>query len=172
MNEILPNTTKMSLADLICIIDTREQLPWDMAPMQVVREGLHVGDYSIRGLESIVAIERKSLADFVMCCGSERERFQRELDSLRGWPVSAVVIESTWGALQFGQWRSKLTAKQVMASFCSWVAQGHRLVLAGDADKDAEIAKGILFYAARYRLREASNLLVAFHDTKTTRDQP
>ena len=94
---------------------------------------------------------------------------QRELDPLRGWPVSAVVIEATWGAIQLGQWRSKLSAKQIMASFCSWVAQGHRLVLAGVAEKASEIAKGILFYAARYRLREAGELLKAIDNRKGIR---
>ncbi len=98
---------------LTAVVDSREQTPWDLSPMTMETNGLNVGDYSIRGLESIVAIERKSLVDFVACCGSERERFQKELDRLRGWPVSAIVIEANWADLELGQWRSKLSAKQV-----------------------------------------------------------
>lgn len=83
----------LELDQLTAIVDTREQAAWDLAPMKIVSRGLDVGDYSILGLESVIAIERKSLPDFVMCCGGERERFQRELDRLRGWPVHAVIIE-------------------------------------------------------------------------------
>jgi DNA excision repair protein ERCC-4 len=149
----------LQLEQLTAIVDTREQMAWDLAPMQIVSKGLDVGDYSILGLESVIAIERKSLADFVMCCGSERERFQRELDRLRGWPVHAVIIEASWGEIQMGQWRSKLSSKIVMSSFVSWIAQGHTLILAGSADNAALVCRGILFYAARYRMREAEALL-------------
>lgn len=149
----------LQLEQLTAIVDTREQMAWNLEPMKIVAKGLDVGDYSILGLESVIAIERKSLADFVMCCGSERERFQRELDRLRGWPVHHVIIEASWGELQMGQWRSKLTSKQVMASCASWMAQGHSLILAGNAENAAMLCRGILFYHARYRLREAEALL-------------
>ncbi|MDZ4848504.1 MAG: hypothetical protein SGI77_04370 [Pirellulaceae bacterium] len=145
----------LELSDITAITDSREQTPWDLSPMRSIPGTLSVGDYSIAGMESVIAIERKSLADFVMCCGSERERFQRELDRLRGWPVSAVVIEAGWGDFELAQWRSRLTGKQVQASFASWIAQGHRMILGRDASTSASIARGILFYAVRYRLREA-----------------
>ena len=150
---------ELKLSDLTVIIDTREQMPWDMSPMVCETGTLSVGDYSLKGLESIVAIERKSIDDFVMCCGVERERFQRELDRLRGWPVSAVVIEASWADLQLGQWRSKLTPKQVQSSFCAWIAQGHKMVLGKSHDEAGKIASAILFYAARYRVREVKSFL-------------
>ncbi len=144
---------------LTAVVDSREQTPWDLAPMTMETDGLSVGDYSVRGLESIVAIERKSLADFVGCCGGERNRFQKELDRLGGWPVNAIVIEANWADLELGQWRSKLSAKQVQASFCSWIAQGHRIILGRDHATAASIARAILFYAARYRVREAAGIM-------------
>lgn len=151
--------SELKLEQITAIVDTREQAAWDLSPMQIVSKGLDVGDYSIVGLESVIAIERKSLPDFVMCCGSERERFQRELDRLRGWPVHAVIIEASWGELEMGQWRSKLTSAQVMSSFASWIAQGHTLILAGSVANAAAVCRGVLFYAARYRMREAAALL-------------
>lgn len=158
---ILDLPASLEMESLTAIIDTREQSPWDLSPMPTIRQGLHVGDYSLKGLESIVAIERKSLPDLVMCCGSERDRFQRELDALRGWPVSAVIIEAEWSDLQRGEWRSRLTPKQVMASVCAWVAQGHTILLAGTHESAAHVARGVLFYAARYRWRELRTLLHA-----------
>ena len=149
----------LKIEQLTAIIDAREQTPWDLSPMRIQSGTLSVGDYSVAGLESIVAIERKSLQDFVMCCGSERDRFQRELDRLRGWPCHAVIIEAGWGEIELAQWRGKLTSKQVMASFTAWIAQGHCLILGRDSKTSALIARGILFYAARYRHREASALM-------------
>jgi DNA excision repair protein ERCC-4 len=150
---------ELKLEQLTAIVDSREQQPWDLSPMRIQSGTLSVADYSIFGLERVVAIERKSLQDFVMCCGSERDRFQRELDRLRGWPVSAVIIEASWGDIELAQWRGKITSTQVMASFTSWIAQGHTLILGRDARTSALIARGILFYAARYRYREASALM-------------
>ena len=156
--------SRLEFEQLTAIVDTREQNPWILEPMRTVRAGLDIGDYSILGLEAVIAIERKSLADFVACCGTERERFQRELDRLRGWPVSAVVIEAGWGDFELASWRSKLSSKQVQASFAAWIAQGHRLILGRDAATSALIARGVLFYAARYRLQEASCLLAHVKD--------
>jgi DNA excision repair protein ERCC-4 len=150
---------EIKLQDLVAIIDTREQCPWDLSPMRTEAGTLSVGDYSLAGMERIIAIERKSLADFVSCCGSERERFQRELDRLRGWPVGLVIIEANYGDIEAGQWRSKLTAGQVLASLSAWVAQGHRIILARDAEAAAKFARGVMFYAARYRLREVAAML-------------
>lgn len=144
---------------LVAIIDTREQLPLDLEPLRTIRDTLQVGDYSVAGLQSVVAVERKSLGDLVSCCGGERERFQKELDALRGWPVSAVVVESTWRAIEMGGWRSKLTPRQVQASLTSWIAQGHRIILADDHQTAGLIVRDILFFAARYRWREARQLV-------------
>ena len=151
------------LSEVTAIIDTREQTPFDLAPMLIQAGTLAVGDYSVAGLESVVAIERKSLPDLVACCGRERERFQRELDRLRGWPVSAVVIESNWQEIEAGDWRSKLTPGQVQASLASWIAQGHTIIMGENPATAAKITRGILYYAARYRFREAVQLMRNIH---------
>jgi uncharacterized protein (DUF433 family) len=57
---------------LIAVIDTREQGPLNLSPLRTVRRTLLTGDYSVRGLESVVAVERKSLADLVACTGLQR----------------------------------------------------------------------------------------------------
>ena len=159
---------ELKIEQLTAVVDSREQMPWNLTPMQSKTGTLSVGDYSIAGMESIISLERKSLSDFVMCCGAERERFQRELDRLRGWTVSAIIIEANWSDLVAGGWRSKLLPRQVMASFASWIAQGHCLILGGDHEQAASIARGILFYAARYRVREVAELLKSIEERKAT----
>lgn len=61
------------------VIDTREQNPYCFQG-EAVRACLKTGDYSLVGLESVAAIERKELSDFIGCVTFERERFTRELD--------------------------------------------------------------------------------------------
>ena len=55
------------------IIDNREQLPLDLSPLQTVAGTLATADYSVRGLETVVAVERKSLSDMLGCIGQHRE---------------------------------------------------------------------------------------------------
>jgi hypothetical protein len=45
--------------DFTIIVDTREQQPWSFEHHVTAHRKLDTGDYSIEGLESIVAIERK-----------------------------------------------------------------------------------------------------------------
>jgi len=47
------------------IVDTREQNPFDLAPMQSELETLNVDDYSVAGLESVIAIEPTQKPDTV-----------------------------------------------------------------------------------------------------------
>ena len=52
----------VSPTDLVAIVDSREQNPLDLQPLRQTIGTLATGDYSLRGLESVIAIERKSLA--------------------------------------------------------------------------------------------------------------
>lgn len=74
--------TEPKLSRLI-VIDTREQTPWRFDGHDQVRCKLGEGDYSLEGLEHIVVIERKTIADFVQTVTRGRERFLRELERLR-----------------------------------------------------------------------------------------
>ena len=94
--------------DIVAIIDTREQAPLDLSPLRTEKGTLTTGDYSIKGLESEIAIERKSLPDLLGCVGRERERFDKEVKRLMAYPVRALVVEATWHELEAGHWRSSI----------------------------------------------------------------
>ena len=55
---------QLKVEHLKTVVDSKEETPWDLRPMVPKTTGLSVGDNSIRGLESVVAVERKSLEDF------------------------------------------------------------------------------------------------------------
>lgn len=138
---------------IVALIDSREQMPLELG-MTCERATLATGDYSVRGLQRFVAIERKSLGDLLACCGRERERFDREVQRLLAYPTRALVVEASWGEIELGQWRSQLTSKQVGASLVSWIAQGLPVVMAGSRDRAAGITASILRRAAIHRYRE------------------
>ena len=86
------------LPPLPVVVDTREQLPWDFDPTRctISYAALVAGDYSIAGYEHAVAIERKSLDDYVQTIIHARERYARELERFRGYALAAVVVEAAW----------------------------------------------------------------------------
>jgi ERCC4-type nuclease len=85
----------------VVIVDTREQNPFTFAGFTnwiggVVARALPAGDYSVEGMESLLALERKSLSDLVGSVISGRERFLRECERLAGLPYKAILIEATY----------------------------------------------------------------------------
>ena len=88
----------MSFSPVI-VVDTREQEPWGFCNVPTERGTLDTGDYSVRGLEHLVAVERKSLPDLLGCVGRERDRFKRELQRLRGYRFRLLVIEASYADL-------------------------------------------------------------------------
>ena len=78
------------------IVDTREQEEYSFDPRLVatVRRALPAGDYSIEGLEDRVAVERKTLDDFVSTVIHSRTRFREELRKLAGYRAACVVVEA------------------------------------------------------------------------------
>ena len=89
--------------------------------MPTERGSLVTGDYSIKGLERFIAIERKSPDDLVACLkNSERERFERELSRGRGLDYFALVIETDLINLANGDYHSKMNPKSVIQSLMAF----------------------------------------------------
>ena len=78
------------------VIDTREQEGYSFDPRlaATVRRALPAGDYSVAGLENILAVERKSLDDFVSTVIHSRARFRKELRKLAEYRAACVVVEA------------------------------------------------------------------------------
>ena len=139
---------------ITAVIDSREQHPLNLDPMQSVRGTLQTGDYSIQGLESVVSIERKSLDDLLGCVGRDRERFEREIQRLLAYPVRALVVESTWAAIEAGGWRSKVTPAAALGSLLGWVGRGLPVIMAENHQRAGQYTSRLLYLSARRRWRE------------------
>jgi len=152
MTQKLP--AKLAPSSVIAIIDTREQLPLCLDPLRTEPATLSTGDYSLKGLEHHVCIERKSLDDLLGCVGRERERFERELHRMLAYPVRVLLVESTWAEIELGQWRSKVTSSQAMGSLIGWAAMGIQLAMVGTHERAGQFASRLLYTVARRRYAE------------------
>ena len=146
--------SKLDATAIVAVVDSREQRPLNLAPMPILTNCLTTGDYSVRGLEDFISIERKSESDLLACCGRDRKRFDRVVQRLLAYPVRALVIESTWNRLEHGEWCSRLTPNQVLGSVSGWIAKGLPVVMAGDHEHAADHVRRLLMIAARRRYRE------------------
>ncbi|MBU0616546.1 MAG: ERCC4 domain-containing protein [Planctomycetes bacterium] len=88
--------------DFRIVIDTREQAEYSFA-CETVRRKLEAGDYSADGYEDVVAVERKSLADFARTTIHEFARFAAELDKLAHLPHACIVVEGDLDHVLRGQ---------------------------------------------------------------------
>ena len=89
----------------VIIVDTREKIPWDWEGdnkfEDVIYEKLDVGDYSLRGLEDLVCIERKAHGDelYTNLTGKPKknyiERFYREIERMKDHKLKFIIIEQS-----------------------------------------------------------------------------
>jgi ERCC4-type nuclease len=78
--------------DFVVIVDTREQKPWLFEHQAKANHKLDTGDYSIEGLESILAIERKRNVAEVANNITEK-RFKDVVDRLSKIKHSYILLE-------------------------------------------------------------------------------
>lgn len=119
------------------VVDTREQAPYRFTGILEDRvkgqnEGkeiivhlehyaLRSGDYSIVGLEDVVAIERKSLQDFYGSISSGRERFEREIQRLyETHRYACVVIEGDYEDIANPESFTQVLPKTAFRTIQSW----------------------------------------------------
>jgi len=78
----------------VLVTDTREQAPYTPGGVPSLRRKLVYGDYSIKGFECQVSVERKSLDDFYLSIGKNRDRFKRMLERMQEAEFRGLVIEA------------------------------------------------------------------------------
>lgn len=147
--------------DLIAISDTREQTPLDLSPLRVERLGLKTGDYSLKGAEHLVCVERKSLNDFVGCCTKERERFERELDRMCEFKYRAIVIESSWSSIEAKFYHGLATPNAVLGSALGFAMSANVSVLMADnhARAGKMVARMLWIAASRIHRKGEANII-------------
>lgn len=138
----------LKIDELVALVDTREQRPVDLAPLQTKRATLKTGDYSAEGYEDKIAIERKSIQDFVGCCGSSRKRFEANISRLRLFPFRAIVIEGDWATIELKQYRGQIHPNAVLGSALGWALDDITIAMAGTPARAGKMIARMLWIAA------------------------
>lgn len=122
----------------VVLIDSNEQAPYtftgiedrnyDGRQLAVVVPTVKVSlramggaDYSLRGFEKKVQIERKETGDFYKTVIHERDRFEDELIRLDAIPFGDVIVESEWSTI-----RTRYDANKVRSLYRSVIAWRYR----------------------------------------------
>jgi len=113
--------SRFSQGPATIIIDTREQEPYSFEPRLVaaVRRALPAGDYSVEGLEERVAVERKTLDDFVSTVIHARQRFRQELRKLAEYRAACVVVEASVVDILLQRYRGEAHPNAVLGNALS-----------------------------------------------------
>jgi len=80
------------------IKDTREKDGWFFSEYNrcagMETDTLHTGDYTIKGFEDVVCIERKACAsEIAMNLGRKKKAFQAEIERMRDYEFSFIICE-------------------------------------------------------------------------------
>lgn len=150
------------------VIDSRERHPLSFSrwPDVVVEVGgLHVGDYSLKGLETRFAVERKSVPDLVASVTRERERFERELTTLRGFDLAAIVVEGTMQEVANGEYRSRANPDSVLQTLAAFqVRYGVPTIWAGAPAGCAYSVRALARHFLRHAERTAQTIIKAHEE--------
>ena len=132
---------------VVIAIDTREQEPYGFDPtrVSVIRRALPAGDYSLAGRETDVAVERKTLEDFVSTALHARERFARELRRLASYDFACVVVEASMEDVLQHRYRSAAHPNAVFGATLS-ILIDHRVPVffCGDRQLACRFVEGLL----------------------------
>lgn len=98
------------------LVDSREQTPWtfDERNFRITRVCLPAGDYSLPDLETRIALERKSLGDFVSTVIQNWLRFRKELNRLSGYDMAAIAVEANLSQIVNHQYESEADPASVL----------------------------------------------------------
>ncbi len=121
-------------APFTILVDNREQAPYRFAAIprifgysmaRVERVYLPTGDYSVAGLETRFAVERKSAEDLFGTLGQHRQRFEAEVQRLSEMDFAAIIIEADlreiWRPADYWpEWRSRLLPKSIEGTLVAW----------------------------------------------------
>jgi ERCC4-type nuclease len=113
------------------IIPTERQALWALnrREVQIKGESYSVGfaDYSIKGLEQQVSIERKSVSDLFGTLSSRRGKFEAEICRLHeDCEFAAVIVEGSWPEILVYR-ETGLNPNSVVGTIVAWMQRYNKV---------------------------------------------
>ena len=140
----------MTVVKMKIVIDSREQIPYGFAPpryadVEVVRDSLSTGDYSLIGMTDLIALERKSLSDLTGTLTTGRDRFRRECERGRGLQYFGLIIEASIDDVRNHNYRSQMTPQSLLQTLAAWsVRYGLHVLWAGSREGGEYLTHALL----------------------------
>ncbi|MHA2063179.1 MAG: ERCC4 domain-containing protein [Candidatus Thorarchaeota archaeon] len=114
---------------------------------------LDVGDYTVKGLEDVLAIERKTLGDLWNTLGRHENyaRFLKEWDRAKNHKLKFLIIEATLSDVDRGYRYSKVPVNNIHAKLVSLqVKHNVHVIFAGRLDLARGYARRLMDKVFRY----------------------
>jgi len=142
---------------MIILVDDREQKPWHFPGVETETAHLTTGDYTVKGWEDYFAVERKSLDDLATSVGTNRNRFEAEVQRAQEFNHFAVVIEAKKSQAEAGDYYSNIHPNALTGTTEKWQYKYGKLdfIWAGNREDAAQECLRLL---DRWYLLAASDL--------------
>lgn len=146
-------------AKFTIIRDTREQKGkgWQFRAsancngVEIVK--LDVGDYAVKGLEEVMAIERKTIGDLWNTLGAAKnyKRFLKEWERGKDYKFKFLIIEGSLADIDRGYRYSKVPIANIHAKLISLqIHYNVHVIFAGKMDKAQTYARRLMAKVFRY----------------------
>jgi ERCC4-type nuclease len=131
---------------LTILIDNREKLPLRFKSLKTEFACLVTGDYTVKGMEGFVGVERKSLADLARSLYKRPKGLAAQINRLLALPHGLLVIEASALDLDRGKWpyRNHITPEFLKHTITQWLTKGLQIVYAGTHERAGEIVEDYL----------------------------
>jgi hypothetical protein len=143
----------MNNSDFTIIVDTREQQPWSFEHYITANKKLDTGDYSIAGMENIIAVERKKsvneiannitesrFTDVISRLSSIKYPFmlmEFDIEDILIYPIGSNLPKKLWD-------KTRITPQFIMKNVLEWqLYHNIKVIFCGSASNAEKIAKYI-----------------------------
>lgn len=103
----------------IILWDSAEQTPLIFFNLKAEKATLPLGDYTIKGLEHEIIIERKTESDFLGSIGRNRLDFMEKMQKMTGFRRAFLLIECTYEYLMLPHVYSKMHPNSIKGTLAS-----------------------------------------------------
>lgn len=151
-------------SDITVIAAKNEQATWDFSGFgcqcEVDTLGIGGADYSLKGFDDILRVERKEVNDFIASLTSGRDRFERQLKYMRQFPWRVVIVEwpsfpglieelEKWPSQRDSGIRSRADANSIRGSTLHLSRRWCPIVFAGDREQARDYAWDFMYGVAK-----------------------
>ena len=144
-------------------VDNREQQPLKFTRLPSTKATLYTADYSFIGGELLFGVERKTVSDLIGCVTNARDRFEKELNRMRGLRFKRLLVIGSKAEIERGNFRSKVAPRAVLSSLSAWECRFDVPVVFSPNPIEAALTVESWVYWAAREICQAANTLLRAH---------